>query len=95
MAVKFICCYFLLYIAKSDLQWILSYLRSEKSRVRDLLQSFGWILKEEKVGLQQSEACIFFAMHGMEKDMVFKGSLKEKYSSMDVEIWLGSTDIKF
>ena len=67
----------------------------EQSKVRDLLQSFGWILKEEKVGLQQSEACIFFLMHGMEKDMFFKGSLRENYSSMDVETWLGSIDIKF
>ena len=63
--------------------------------VKDCFQSFGWILKEKKKKLWQSEACILFAMHGIEKDKVFKGSLSEKYSYIDVETWLENTDTKF
>ena len=63
--------------------------------VKDCLQSFDWIPKGKKKKLRQSGVCVFFAMHGIEKVKVFKGSLSEKYSCIDAETWFGNTDIKF
>lgn len=50
--------------------------------------------KREEEELRQSGASIF-AMHGIEKDKVFKVFIFEKYSYMNVETWLGNTDVKF